>query len=334
MNGLVTGGAGFIGSSIARSLLRAGWRVRVLDNLLTGFAENVPSRAEFVVGDLRDLDVVEAACEGIDIVFHQGALRSVPKSVDDPGTSATCNVIGTLNVLTAAERRGVRRVVYASSSSVYGDVAEGLQTEDMTPSPLSPYAVSKLAAEQYCRVWTNLKGLSTVSLRYFNVYGPGQHPESKYAAVFPAFISSLLEGRRPEVHWDGEQSRDFSFIDDVVSANILAGTVDHPALDGAVLNIGGGDPKSVNEVLSAVCDEVGVWMEPIRSPKRQGDVRRTHADTSRARALLGWRPESDWTQSVARTVAWFRGRTSSAQPDETASTTAATASLRSPTLSR
>jgi nucleoside-diphosphate-sugar epimerase len=232
----------------------------------------------------------------------------------------------------------VRRVVYASSSSVYGDVAEGRQREDMTPSPLSPYAVSKLAAEQYCRVWTHLKGLSTVSLRYFNVFGPGQRPESKYAAVFPGFISALAESRAPEVHWDGEQSRDFSYIDDVVRANVAAAEAG-PDADGAVINVAGGDPKSVNEVLDVVSEAIGRWIEPVRTPKRAGDVRRTHADISRARDVLGWTPQADWKESVAQTVAWFlqrrgaAGQAGGADP-EAAAVTAATASSSRPTASR
>ncbi|MGH2728550.1 MAG: SDR family oxidoreductase [Actinomycetota bacterium] len=331
MNALVTGGAGFIGSAIARALLERGWTVRVFDNLLTGFEENIPDGAAFVQGDLRDLDAVREACAGAEVVFHQAALRSVPRSVDDPLLSESCNVAGTVNLLVGAEQAGVRRVVYASSSSVYGDVAEGRQQEDMTPSPLSPYAVSKLAAEQYCRVWTHLKGLSTVSLRYFNVFGPGQRPESRYAAVFPAFIAALVADRAPEVHWDGEQSRDFSYIDDVVRANIAAATAG-PEADGAVINVAGGEPKTVNEVLKAVSDSVGRWIEPERTPKRAGDIRRTHADISRAKRLIGWEPGAAWEPSVAATVAWFLDRRQAA--DAAAAATAATASESGPTASR
>ena len=320
MKALVTGGAGFIGSAIARALVGDGWSVRVFDNLLTGFEENIPEGAEFVLGDLRDLEAIRAATGDVDVVFHQAALRSVPRSVDDPLLSETCNIAGTLNLLVAAEEAKVRRVVYASSSSVYGDVKEGRQREDMTPSPLSPYAVSKLAAEQYCRVWTHLKGLSTVSLRYFNVFGPGQRPESKYAAVFPAFIDALVAGRAPELHWDGEQSRDFSYIDDVVSANIAAGTVTGD-VDGAVLNVAGGEPKTVNQVLAAVSDSVGTWIDPVRTPKRAGDVRRTHADISRTQQLLGWKPEAVWEEAVKRTVDWFLERRSSAAQAPDASAT-------------
>jgi nucleoside-diphosphate-sugar epimerase len=308
VNALVTGGAGFIGSALARALLDRGWAVRVLDNLLTGFEENVPAEAEFVRGDLRELDDVRRASEDVEVVFHQGALRSVPRSVDDPALSEACNIAGTLNVLVASEESGVRRVVYASSSSVYGDVPTELQREDMTPLPLSPYAVSKLSAEQYCRVWTHLKGLSTVSLRYFNVFGPGQRPESKYAAVFPAFVSALVDGRAPEVHWDGEQSRDFTYIDDVVSANLAAAVAERDDIDGAVLNVAGGQPKTVNEVLEAVASAVGRWIEPTRTPKRAGDIRRTHADLSAAKQLLGWTPSSRWGPAVESTVRWFKER--------------------------
>lgn len=332
MNALVTGGAGFIGSSIARALLADGWRVRVIDNLLTGFEENIPDDADFVRADLRDPEALSPTCAGIDVIFHQAALRSVPRSVDDPQLSASCNVTGTLNLLMAAEQAGVKRVVYASSSSVYGDVAEGRQVETMTPSPLSPYAVSKLAAEQYCRVWTHLKGLSTVSLRYFNVFGPGQRPESKYAAVFPAFIDALVAGRPPEVHWDGEQTRDFSYIDDVVRANLAAASAG-PQADGAVVNVAGGDPKSVNQVLEEVSKAVGTWIDPDRTPKRAGDIRRTHADITSAERLLGFVPQARWEESVAKTVAWFQERRAQAGA-EAASDTAATASSSGPTVSR
>src|SRR5918992_516821 len=251
MRALVTGGAGFIGSAVARALVSRGDQVRVLDNLLTGFKEAVPEGVELVQGDLRDLEDVRAACRDVEVVFHQGAVRSVPRSVDEPVLVEECNVLGTLHVVLAAGEAGVRRVVYASSSSVYGDVVEGIDREDRAPDPLSPYAASKLAGEHYCRVWTRLRGLSTISLRYFNVFGPGQHAESKYAAVFPAFISSLAADETPIVHWDGEQSRDFTYIDDVVRANLLAAKASSQ-VDGAVINIGGGGGRSVSEVLRSV----------------------------------------------------------------------------------
>lgn len=307
MKALVTGGAGFIGSAVARALVAQGDGVRVLDNLATGQRDRVPPGSEFVEGDLRDPDALRRCCRGVEVIFHHAAIRSVPRSVDDPLLSNDANVTGTLNLLVAAEEAGVRRVVYASSSSVYGDSEGAINREDMAPSPRSPYAVSKLAGEYYCRVWTHLKGLSTVSLRYFNVFGPGQPAESKYAAVFPAFISALVAGRKPEIHWDGEQSRDFSFIDDVVHANLLASSADGGVVDGAVINIGGGRPHTVNEVFESVSKTLGAAVEPRRTPRRPGDVRSTRADIDRAQALLGWRPETDWDDAVRATVEWFRG---------------------------
>jgi nucleoside-diphosphate-sugar epimerase len=301
---LVTGGAGFIGSALVRALLERHDSVRVLDNFLTGFEANVPHGATVVEGDLRSYDDVARACRGIDVVFHQGAVRSVPRSVDEPLLSLECNVVGTMQLLIAATEAGVRRLVYASSSSVYGETDGQINVERMPTNPMSPYATSKLAAENYCRVWTHIKGLSTVSLRYFNVFGPGQNPESKYAAVFPGFISALASDRAPEVHWDGEQSRDFTYIDDVVQANLLAADADARA-DGAVVNIGGGRPKSVNEVLRAVSQAMGKWIDPVHAPRRPGDVRHTHADIGRARELLGWQPQVAWDVAVAETVRWF-----------------------------
>ncbi len=307
MKVLVTGGAGFIGSSIASALIREGGDVRILDNFSTGFRENVPAGAELIDGDLTALDDMRAAVKGVDLVFHQAAIRSVPKSVDDPVSSHEANATGTLNVLVAAADEKVRRVVYASSSSVYGDPAEPLRREDQTPEPVSPYGASKLAGEMYCRVWTRVHDLPTVSLRYFNVFGPRQHPESKYAAVFPAFISALSEGRPPEVHWDGEQTRDFTFIDDVVAANLRAAEAG-PAADGHTFNIGAGRAKSVNDVLRSVADALGTWIDPLRTPRRSGDVRHTLADIARARVVLGWEPRASWEDAVGATVEWFRGR--------------------------
>jgi len=300
---LVTGGAGFIGSAIARALVARGDEVRVFDNLLTGLDTNVPDGVEFVSGDLREAGEIAAACEGIEVVFHEAAFRSVPKSIDQPQLAQSCNVEGTLNLLMGAEAAGVRRVVYASSSSVYGG-GEGINREDAAPDPRSPYAVSKLAAEYYCRVWTLIKGLSTVSLRYFNVFGPGQRPDSQYSAVFPGFCDALVSGRAPELHWDGEQSRDFSYIDDVVAANLAAAQADE-RVDGEVFNVGGGRPKTINEVLRAVADALGTWIEPTRTPKRQGDVRHTRSDISKAKQLLGWEPQTSWEDAVAATVRWF-----------------------------
>lgn len=305
---LITGGAGFIGSALARTLVERGEDIRIFDNFLTSVKQTVPAGVDLIEGDLRDTEAVRSACRGMELIFHQGAFRSVPKSVDNPLLATECNVLGTLNVLLGAHEAGVRRVVYASSSSVYGESPDPIQHEHAIPNPLSPYAASKLAGEHYCRVWTHLNGLSTVSLRYFNVFGPGQRPESKYSAVFPAFVSSLIHGEAPELHWDGEQSRDFTYIDDVVRANVLTAEADARA-DGRVINVAGGAPKTINEVYAAVSDAIGVSIEPRRLPKRAGDVRRTHADIGLARDLLGWEPRSDWSASVSETVRWFRSIT-------------------------
>jgi nucleoside-diphosphate-sugar epimerase len=301
MRALVTGGAGFIGSAVARLLIAEGSEVKVFDNLLTGFEHNIPPEAEFIRGDLRNPEEVAAACRDIDVVFHQGAVRSVPKSVDDPRLSHDSNITGTLNVLEGSRLASVPRLVYASSSSVYGETEQAINRETHPPNPQSPYAVTKLAGEYYCRVWTALGRLSTVSLRYFNVFGPGQHPESKYAAVFPGFVTALAAGRAPEVHWDGLQSRDFTYVEDVARANLLAGRADD-RIDGEVINIGGGHPKSVLDVLHAVSEAIGRTSEPVFQPKRPGDVRRTHADITKARDLLGWEPQTEWTEAVAATV--------------------------------
>ncbi len=307
MRVLVTGGAGFVGSAIAAACVGRGDDVAVIDNMLNGDPSRVPEGAKLVEADLRDLDAVRAVSTGAELVFHEAALRSVPRSVDDPVLATECNVIGTMNVLIAAQEAGVRRVVYASSSSAYGGVTDGLQHEDATPRPLSPYAASKLAAEHYCQVWTRVHGLSTVSLRYFNIFGPGQDPESKYSAVVPAFVAALLQGRPPVVHWDGEQSRDFTYIDDVVEANLKAAEADQRA-DGSVINIGGGRPRSINEMLQAISDEIGVWIEPERVPMRAGDIRSSSADISRARDLLGWEPTTSWSDAVKATVAYLRDK--------------------------
>jgi nucleoside-diphosphate-sugar epimerase len=307
MRSLVTGGAGFIGSALARALCARGDEVVVFDNFLTGRQERVPSQATTIEADLRDARAVARACEGMDVVFHLAAVRSILRSVDDPSLSTECNVLGTLNVLMGASAARVRRVVYASSSSVYGDVCQGSMKEDVMPRPISPYAASKLAGEHYCRVWTGLHGVSTVCLRYFNVFGPGQDPESRYSNAFPAFVEALLGGRSPELHGDGEQSRDFTFIDDVVRANLLAAGAD-ARVDGKVVNVGTGRAQTINAVLHAIAKAVGTWIEPTKLPKRPGDVRHTKADIEQARALLDWRPLVRWDVAVARTIEWFRGR--------------------------
>lgn len=303
MQALVTGGAGFIGSSIAGALLERGWDVRILDNFMTGFEVNVPEGAEVLREDLRDLEAVRAACRNVDVVFHQAAFKSVPKSLNDPMLAETCNSVGTMHLLMGAERHGVRRVVYASSSSVYGNT-DGIKVETMATNPISPYGVSKLAGEQYCRVWSHIKGLSTVCLRYFNVFGPRQHPDSTYSAVFPAFVTALAEGRAPVIYGDGEQSRDFTFIDDVVRANLLAAEAGEAA-SGQVMNVSPGNPRTVNQVLAGISKAMDVSIDPVHQDRRTGDILHSHGDYSRAKQLIGWNPQCDWDHSVKQTTDWI-----------------------------
>jgi len=304
MNALVAGGAGFIGSALVGALIDAGHKVRVFDNLISGSKDVIHESAEFLEGDLRDPHKVNEACADIDLVFHHAAVKSVPRSMEEPVLVHESNVTGTLNLLIAAVEGGVRKLIYASSSSVYGGAHSGPSNEDMAPNPRSPYAASKLAGEYYCRIWNEISPLSTVCLRYFNVFGPGQPAASTYAAVFPAFISALLAGEQPVIYGDGHQTRDFTFIDDIVRANLLAGEIE--GIDGAVINVAGGDPRSVNDVLAGVSDALGISAQPRYEATRPGDVRHSLADPRRASELLGWKPETDWREAVAATVAWFR----------------------------
>jgi len=301
---LVTGGAGFIGSAISRALLDQGHEVRIIDNLSTGSAAVVPPEAEFVEGDIRDLPVVEKACRGIDVVYHEAAFKSVPKSIRDPLAAEITNAVGTINVLTASARSGVERVVYASSSSVYGD-SDGIKYESQATNPISPYGVSKLTGEHYCRVWARTTDVVTVCLRYFNVFGPGQRADSQYAAVLPAFVSALSQGKPATIYGDGNQTRDFTFVDDVVRANLLVMSAS-PELAGTVMNICAGAPKTVNQLFKEVCNAMDVWVAPNFVPRRPGDILHSHGDISRARELIGWAPQADWPGAIAATVEWFR----------------------------
>lgn len=304
---LVTGGAGFIGSHIVAELVHRGERVRVLDNFSTGKEDNldtVSQDIELIHGDLRDLETVRRAVSGVDYVLHQGALPSVIRSVDDPLTSNACNVVGTLNLLIAARDAGVRRVVYASSSSVYGDSPILPKHEDMRPSPKSPYAVSKLAGEHYCQVFTEVYGLETVCLRYFNVFGPRQDPTSQYAAVIPLFITALLHGEPPVVHGDGLQSRDFTYVTNNVQANLLATTV--PGIAGQVFNIACGKSYTLLELLDILRDILGTDVAPIHTLPRPGDVRHSLADITRAQQVLGYEVKVPFEEGLRRTVAWYR----------------------------
>jgi nucleoside-diphosphate-sugar epimerase len=306
---LVTGGAGFIGSNIVEELLKRGESVRVLDNLSTGKQENLEFMKkerqsslnyELIEGDIRDPDACRRACQGMDYVLHQAALRSVPRSVDNPSATNEVNVAGTLNILIAARESGVKRVVYASSSSVYGDSQKLPQKESQAPSPISPYAVSKLAGEYYCTVFSKIYGLETVSLRYFNVFGPRQDPRSQYAAVIPLFIRLALEGKPLEIHGDGLQSRDFTYVSNVVEANLLAAKAANAS--GEVINVACGETHTVMDIADSISRIIGKKLEYQHTPPRKGDVRKTHADISKAKRLLGYENRVGFDNGLKMTV--------------------------------
>jgi len=304
---LVTGGAGFIGSHLADALVASGAKVRVLDDLSTGFVENIPAGADLIEGDVSDAEAVARAVEGVELVFHQAAHKAVLRSVEDPLTTDSANTHGTLTVLKAAVDGGVRRVVYASSSSVYGGAEQRPTPESAPVAPRSPYAVTKLAGELYCRVFAELYGLETVSLRYFNVYGPRQRPDSTYAAVIPLFIDALRSGTPPIVHGDGCQTRDFTYIDDVVSANLAAAGASAEACLGAAYNVACGQEFSLVELLGILGSILNVEPNPTHIGPRSGDVRHSCADISAARERLDYEPTFGFGDGLRRTVAWFGG---------------------------
>jgi len=307
MKHLVTGGAGFIGSNLAQRLLELGYHVRILDNLSTGRKDNLAEIAgdvEFIEGDIRNVATVEKAVRGMDYVFHQAALPSVPRSVADPVTSNEVNIVGTLNLLEAARRAAVRRFVMASSSSVYGESEELPKHEGMIPSPLSPYAISKLANEHYCRVYWQLYKLRTVCLRYFNVFGPNQDPGSEYAAVVPRFITRLQTGKAPIVYGDGEQSRDFTYVDNAVAANLLA--AENDAMVGEVFNCACGSQYTLNQLLDKLRKILGVDLPAQYDPPRQGDIRHSFAAIDKL-VRHGYRPTVDFEEGLRRTVDYFAG---------------------------
>jgi UDP-N-acetylglucosamine/UDP-N-acetyl-alpha-D-glucosaminouronate 4-epimerase len=294
MKVLVTGGGGFIGSNLVRALAERGDAVRVLDNFSTGNRANLAELAEdveVVEGELRSYERVHAATRGVEVVFHQGALPSVPRSVQDPLTTSAVNVEGTLNVLLAARDEGIRRVVFASSSSVYGNSDELPRVETQNPDPISPYGVSKLAAERYCVSFARVYPIETVALRYFNVFGPNQDPTSQYAAVVPRFVTAIADERPVTVYGDGEQERDFTFVSNIVEANLLAAAAE--GVSGRVLNVATGRGTSVNELADTVGAVLGKDVEREYDSERAGDVRDSWADVSRARELLGWQPRID-----------------------------------------
>ena len=305
---LVTGGGGFIGSHLVDRLHRDGHEVRVLDNFATGRRENLLGligSIELVEGDVQSYERASAAVRGVDVVFHQAALPSVPRSVQDPLTSNATNVTGTLNVLLAARDEGVRRVVFASSSSVYGANPELPKREEMATLPIAPYAVAKLAGESYCRSFTHVFGLETVALRYFNVFGPRQDPLSQYAAVVPIFITAALDGSQPVIFGDGEQSRDFTYIDNVVEANVRAMHAEEVA--GATFNVAAGERTSLNRLIELIAEITGRPLAPRHEPPRPGDVHHSEADVSRAERQLGYVPIVSLDEGLRRTIATYGG---------------------------
>ncbi len=300
---LITGGAGFIGSNIAHRLVGMGETVSIYDNLSTGRTVNlakISDKIHFIQADILDTDTLTSSMEGVDYVIHQAAIPSVPRSVDDPKTSIRNNIDGTLEVLLAARSRGVKRVVFASSSSVYGTDPSNPKKEHQPTLPKSPYALSKLTGEHLCRLFFDLYGLETVALRYFNVFGPRQNPSSQYAAVIPAFIDAIVKNRPPTIHSDGEQSRDFTYVENVVDANLLACSA--PAAAGQVFNIGCHHQTTVNELFACISRILRSNLIPHYAPERQGDVRHSYADIEKARGILGYQSRFPFDQGIEETI--------------------------------
>lgn len=312
-NYLVTGVAGFIGRSIAAELLARGESVRGVDNFLTGKRSNLIGleKMEFIEGDVTDPAVCARACRGMEIVFHEAALPSVPKSVTDPVTTNRHCVDATLNVLLAARDAGVRRVIYAGSSSAYGDAQRLPQSEDMPAAPISPYAVAKLTGEHYLRVFTRVYGLETVTLRYFNVFGPYQDANSDYSGVLALFCKKLLAGEAPTIHGDGEQSRDFTFIENVVHGNLLAAAAPADRVSGKVMNTATGIRVTLNEIVDLLREMTGYEGAVLHGPTRAGDIRHSLADIGLAKEAMGYEPVVDFREGLRRTLAWYRSTSSS-----------------------
>jgi nucleoside-diphosphate-sugar epimerase len=303
---LITGGAGFIGSHLSEEVARRGHRVRVADSLITGKRSNlahVPG-VELIEGDLADLEFAKRVADGCDYVLHQAAMPSVPRSVTDPITSNRANVDGTLNILVASRDAGVKRLVFAGSSSAYGDTPTLPKHEGMPADPMSPYALQKVVGEQYLRMFTRLYGLETVSIRYFNVFGPRQDPTSPYSGVISVFATALIENRPPKIYGDGEQTRDFTYVANVVDGVLRA--CEAPNASGEIINVATGGRISLNQLFYAMRDIVGGTLEPIYGESRQGDVRDSQADIRKAKALLGYEPIVSFEEGLARTIAWYR----------------------------
>ena len=303
---LVTGGAGFIGSHLSEEIARRGHRLRVADSLITGKRSNlahVPG-VELIDGDLAEFEFAKRVADGCDYVLHQAALPSVPRSVTDPITANRANVDGTLNILVAARDAGVKRLVFASSSSAYGDTPTLPKDEGMPVDPMSPYALQKVVGEQYLRMFTRLYGLETVSIRYFNVFGPRQDPTSPYSGVISVFATALIENRPPKIYGDGEQTRDFTYVANVVDGVLRA--CEAPNANGEIINVATGGRISLNQLFYAMRDVVGGTLEPIYGDLRPGDVRDSQADIRKAKALLGYEPTVSFEEGLARTIAWYR----------------------------
>jgi nucleoside-diphosphate-sugar epimerase len=303
---LVTGGAGFIGSHLSEELVRRGQRVRVVDNLITGKRQNLAhlEPVEFLEGDLADLETCRRAVDGVDYVLHQAAIPSVPRSVADPITSNRANIDASINILVAARDAGVKRLVYAGSSSAYGNAAALPKREDMATNPLSPYALQKLVAEQYCQMFTTLYGFETVTIRYFNVFGPRQDPGSPYSGVISLFATAALAGRRPTIYGDGSQTRDFTYVANVVDGVLRAAAA--PNVAGQVINVATGGRISLNQLWNTIRTLVGIDLEPVYADPRAGDVRDSQADITKAQQLLGYTPVVGFEDGLARTLAWCR----------------------------
>jgi UDP-glucose 4-epimerase len=304
---LVTGGAGFIGSNLVRALLKEGRRVRVLDNFLTGFRANldeVLADIELVEGDIRDADACAKACDGAEVVFHEAALASVPRSMDDPRTSFHCNTVGTFNMLMASRDAGVRRFIFAASSSAYGAAPDLPKREAMPVLPLSPYAADKACGETWAATFYRAFGLQTLCLRYFNIFGPRQDPTNQYAGVIAAFATAMIRGRQPNIFGDGTQSRDFTFVDNAVHANILGAKA--PETRGEVINIGCGEAVNLNDMVGVFNKVLGTNLAPIYAPPRAGDVMHSLADIQAARRLIGYEPQVRFAEGLRRTIEWYR----------------------------
>lgn len=304
---LVTGGAGFIGSHLVQALLADGWRVRVLDDFSSGRRENLAAaggEVEVCEGDVRDAAACRRSVAGVEVVFHQAAIPSVPRSVADPVGTHAVNLTGTVQLLTAAREAGVRRLIFASSSAIYGNDPELPKRETLPPAPMSPYAAQKLGSENYLRVFAALRSLETVALRYFNVFGPRQDPASEYAAVIPRFVTRMLRGQAPTIYGDGRQTRDFIYVGEVARANVLAATA--PAASGQVVNVAGGNRIDLLALVDTLNGVLGTTLAPVFAPAQAGDVRDSVADIARAREVLGFEPRLSFADGLRETVAWYR----------------------------